>query len=753
MACGSDDTSIFPDAGPEGGDELDAGLTGDDSAFPDDVSFNVDANTCPSQVLCGKTGTCCGSGQECYDEACVAACATGVHCGSTCCGAGQVCLSAACATPGAACNDSFDCADNEFCEPTLSKCLPQPTGQNQCVIKPPTPAFQPVVKWSWTDSAIARTGYNQIINMPVVIDLDGDKIPEVVVVTSKDTDAFSQSDKAFLRALNGADGTEKWTAAADVYQDGTGTSADGGTNPDYTVNPRGTPAAGDIDGDGTIEIVVPRRGGGLYAFNADGSFRWRSRKADGVTAYNGSLNSITVALADMDNDGKAEIVAGGLVFDYTGKLVSDTPSGRESWGANVSSYGAVSIIADVDGDPNTTDQAVVTGNRAFKKDGTIIWDKSGSLNDGYAAIADLDKDGVPELVVTYSVGSTGYIRVQNATTGDVIGTPLQVPGSGHGGPPTIADFDGDTFMEFASANGTKYSVFEYDVTTKAISVKWSHDTQDGSSNVTGSSVFDFEGDGAAEVVYTDECYSRVYSGTTGDILLEIPNSTGTIHEYPVIADVLGNNHAAYVVVANDRNHLFGGLNCPTTDAGAYVPRHGVFVYGDPNDKWVRTRRIWNQHAYHITNVNSDGTIPMVENRSWGPQGLNNYRVSSQGKGVFNAPDLSVDLEISTQPCPGGIDLRARVKNGGSLGVPAGVKVDFYLGTDASGQFLGEKTTTKALLPGDSEIVTLNFPLAGHSGPLSFFVTVDGGKSASVVPECLEDNNSAGAGGVICPSVR
>ncbi len=754
MACGTEDASTFPeDAGADAVD-LDAGTgTGDDATFGGDVTFNDDASSCPSQVLCGKSGTCCGQGQECYDEACVAACATGVHCGSACCGGGQVCLNAACATPGASCNDSFDCAENEFCEPTIGKCLPQPTGQNQCVIQPPTPTFAPVVKWSWTDSATARTGYNQIINMPVIVDLDGNRIPEVIVVTSKDTDAFNQSDKAFLRALNGSDGSEKWPATADVYKDGTGTSADGGVNPDYTVNPRGTPAAGDLDGDGKIEIVAPRRGGGLYAFNADGSFRWRSKKADGVTDYNGVLNSITVAIADMDNDGKAEVVVGGLVFDYTGKLVSDTPSGRESWGANVSSYGAVSIIADVDGNAATKDQHVVTGNRAFKKNGTMIWDKSATLADGYAAIADLDKDGVPELVVTYSVGSVGYVRVQNATTGDVIGTPLQVPGSGHGGPPTIADFDGDTFMEIASANGDKYNVFEFDVGTKALSVKWSHDTQDLSSNVTGSSVFDFEGDGAAEVVYTDECYSRVFKGTDGTVLLEIPNSTGTIHEYPVIADVLGNNHAAYVVVANDRNHLLGGLTCPTTDAGAYVPRHGVFVYGDPNNKWVRTRRIWNEHAYHITNVNSDGTIPAIENRSWEPQGLNNYRVSSQGKGVFNAPDLSVDLEISTQPCPGGLELRARVKNNGSLGVAAGVKVDFYLGTSAQGQFLAEKTTTTALLPGGSEIVPLTFSLAGHGGQLSFFVTVDGGSSASVVPECLEDNNSAGAGGVICPSVR
>ena len=75
--------------------------------------------------------------------------------------------------------------------------------------------------------------------------------------------------------------------------------------------------------------------------------------------------------------------------------------------------------------------------------------------------------------------------------------------------------------------------------TPTLSVKWSSPTQDGSSNRTGSSVFDFQGDGAAEVVYGDECYFRVYEGETGDVVYEIEMSTATIHEYPLVADVDG----------------------------------------------------------------------------------------------------------------------------------------------------------------------------------------------------------------------
>jgi len=739
VACGSDEgESVFRvDAG---------GLPGDDGGSLPPPGFENDAapGACASNVLCGPAATCCAVGEECVEGACAAACPSGVRCGATCCAGGQVCLAQACVAPGKTCADSFDCEDAEFCEPTLGKCLPQPpAGANACEYKPPVLPLAPKVEWSWTSSTI-HPEFNQVINTPIVIDLDGDKIPEVVIVTSKgaataDSD-FGADDPAFLRVLDGKTGLEKWAANVDAYKDGTGGGADN------RVNPRGTPAAGDIDGDGTIEIVVPKRGGGLLAFRGNGSLLWTSRRADGVTAYNGSFGSVTVALADLDNDGKAEVVVGGVVLDHTGKLVTDTSIGRETWGANDASYGAVSIVADVDGNAATTEQYVVTGNRAIRKNGTLLWDVSATVPDGYGAISDLDKDGVPELVV---VGG-GKLRVQNATTGALI-EEITMPGAGRGGPPTIADFDGDKIMEIASANGNKYSVFEYDKTkTPKLSVKWSADTQDGSSNVTGSSVFDFEGDGNAEVVYNDECYSRVYRGTDGMVLYSVPNSSATIHEMPVLVDVDGDNNTEYVVVANDRNHLYGGVTCPYP-AGT-TPRHGVFVYGDANDKWVRTRKLWNQHAYHITNVASDGRIPMVETRSWTAGENNDYRVSAQGKGVYNAPDLRVDLEISTAGCPASLELRARVKNAGSLGVPAGVKVRFHLGANAAGTLLAEKVTTKALLPGESEVVAFAQPAA--AGAASYFVSVDGAAAGTgAVDECLEDNNSGSAGGVQCPQVK
>ncbi|MBK8259883.1 MAG: hypothetical protein IPK80_00910 [Nannocystis sp.] len=104
--------------------------------------------------------------------------------------------------------------------------------------------------------------------------------------------------------------------------------------------------------------------------------------------------------------------------------------------------------------------------------------------------------------------------------------------------------------------------------------QWHAVTQDGSSQVTGSSVFDFDGDGRNEVVYNDEVYLRIYPGvepdcqldppgpgcngvmTDAEVLLRDRNSSRTRTEYPVIADVDGDFKAkrAYPPSRSPQHH-------------------------------------------------------------------------------------------------------------------------------------------------------------------------------------------------------
>jgi hypothetical protein len=258
------------------------------------------------------------------------------------------------------------------------------------------------------------------------------------------------------------------------------------------------------------------------------------------------------------------------------------------------------------------------------------------------------------------------------------------------------------------------------------------------------SPFDFQGDGAAEVTYNDECYARVYSGSDGAVLLQVQNSSATIHEYPLVVDADADGNSEILMTAS----LVGSCN----NIPGYQQRKGVYLYGDAGDGWVPTRRVWTQHTYHVTNATSSGHVPVKESDNWTAPGLNNYRQNVQGEGVFNAPDLTVELSIGLGFCADQLELIATVRNEGASGVPAGLVVDFYEGQDATGTLLGSGVTDKALLPGGSTKVTLLVPAPAIDMTADYFVEVDeASKGDGAVLECNEDNNSDLTTAAACPS--
>src|SRR6185503_3354938 len=126
-----------------------------------------------------------------------------------------------------------------------------------------------------------------------------------------------------------------------------------------------------------------------------------------------------------------------------------------------------------------------------------------------------------------------------------------------GGAPTVADFDGDGNVEFGVAHGGAYGVYDPECVAagrpsgcERVGLRWHTDTDDDSSSATGSSVFDFNGDGRAEVVYNDQYFMRVYDGTTGHALFDHRNSSRTRTENPAIADVDNDGDAEIIFAAN-----------------------------------------------------------------------------------------------------------------------------------------------------------------------------------------------------------
>jgi len=565
------------------------------------------------------------------------------------------------------------------------------TGSLSSFTPPPSSGpFAPVLKWHWTPPAGDPLPNSQNVMMtPAVIDLDGDGIPEVVFGTTASLGG-ALVEVGQLRAIEGSDGSAVFTVS----------------DPTYAINTASSVAAGDIDGDRRPEIIAcDSSGTRLIAFEHDGGFKWRSPVLEAV-------NWGAPAIADLDQDGVPEIIIGRQVLRNDGTILWTGAGGRGSQ----SNVGALSLVADVDLDGSPE---IVAGNTIYRANGTIF--TQSTLPDGYNAVANFDADPNPEIVLVS--GGAVWLLEHDLT---VKWGPVAIPGGGAGGPPTIADYDGDGQAEIGVAGASRYAVFETNGT-----LKWAAVTQDGSSNVSGSSVFDFEGDGKAEVVYRDELYLRVYRGSDGLVLFQTPMSSCTWYEYVLVADVNGDGRAEIVAVANN--------NC------GFGTQRGVWIYGDSADNWVATRKIWNQHTYHITNVNQDGTIPSVELNNWQQPGLNNYRLNTFAPNEpqpQSLPDLVPSfLRLDQANCPASVAITARTGNGGSLLAPSGVNVSFYDGHPAAGGvLLGTVQTSVPLDPGEFEDVVFTWVPPGIGARTVFIVADDNGAGVGMVKEGFENNN-------------
>jgi len=661
---------------------------------------------CPPERLCGRD--CCELGQECYDGLCLPICPE-VRCGpmNTCCDAGQLCLSDACVTPGDNCEEDFDCPVEYLCEPDIARCLPRSSAE-RCEYFPEPGVFVPTQQWAWTESTTVPASVH-VMMTPVTGDLDGDGIPEVVFNTYNATQSYGGP--GVLRVVRGDTGEEIFSVSSPA------------------VCPEHGVALGDLDGDGSPEIVTllsPCGNGRMAAFASDGALVWQSRNPDG-TPWSGNLQFGAPSIADLDGDGRAEIVIGGEVLEYDGTLRWSRRRGAASNCCTDAPRSALSTVYDIDADGSLE---IVAGNIAWEADGTLLWERAGE-SDGFVAIGDFFADDMPDVVVV----AAGTVRILRGSDGEPLWGPITIPGGGRGGPPTVADFDDDGLPEIGVAGAGAYSVFD---PMEADGILWSQVTEDQSSNITGSSVFDFDGDGSSEVVYNDECFMRIYRGRDGMVLSEVPQHSHTLVEYPVIADVDADGNAEILFAGNAAVNT-----CSRSDG---LPRRvaGVRVFQDSEDNWVGTRPVWNQHTYHVTNIRLDLSVPTTERPNW--RRFNSFRRNPQS---FDAPNLQPrEISADATRCPAALELRAQVTNTGAVTVSGGLAVSFYSGMEGmESSLLGTARTVERLLPGAATAVALDVEPAvietGRGFP--WFVRVDDvGDGSGEHNECIETDNVASA---------
>ncbi len=763
-----------------------------------------------TQTRCGADNKlCCDNAtQICLENACVAKCSdTQTRCGAAselCCdSATEVCVFNKCVKPTSTntCETENDCDFWSTCDVASHRCVSTDADESACTYNPPTGEFSPKLKWHYPDSVVAT---------PVVINLTNDNDDDVVDQNDIPDVIFVNTSK-YLKAVDGKTGTLIAASSNKIY------------------NQHNDIAAADIDNDGEIEVVVPSSqqssnhlyGMVLKASSVDGktTYAWVEKyKSPALPNLQDGWADVhpTIANVDANADDIPDIITTRGVLkgnDWSSFQCTLNLSRWATW------YHNFFAVADLDQDgkmeiiDNDIYDATTTGGGACAvlmnhADGTQSMTMSGDakkIDSLYTAVADLIEDEndpahpgelKPE-IIRVRKGNVSVWKVykhEGRWIQRLVWDKPQTSSAG-GGNPVVADFDGNGQRDIGVAGKTHYSVFN----GQSGNMVWAGKTIDASSESTGSSVFDFEGDGIAEVVYRDETRLRIYSGqgagynengTVVDedkdgymdakVLWWWPNTSGTVIEYPLIVDV-DNDGRTEVVMVSEPQTKYG-----TVGNASYLGPEwtnlptGIDVYSDSSDNWVRTRRIWNQHAYHVTNINEDGTVPRREEANWLNPHLNNYRMNVQPS-VNLAPDFiaasfaySLDKCNANDPANSYIELTGTVKNDGSLSVSAPVALSFYAEgyTHTDGNtyrvYLGTEYALPPIAAGATRSATLKWKQKGFItvGDDKIEVTVDpekvkitfavddahGDADYVAFNECHEENNGSAENDIkACPN--
>ena len=437
----------------------------------------------------------------------------------------------------------------------------------------------PVEQWRW-DARNIRSGiYREVDTVPLVAQLTDDNGDSRVDENDDPDVAFLASEMSFggravIRIVDGRTGEEHLTISDPPFGHAT------------VMGSTGLLALGDVDSDGDIELITTD-GFDLLVFETDGLLNRRLalRRPLGLDDI-----GLTIALADMNQDGVVEIILREQVVSY------DRSLDWTAWLTDpAATWGATSQVADLD--PASPGLELLIGNVLYDASGNLLW-HADTVPAGATAIGDVDGDCDPEIALTSGLDhrGVGELRLLDHE-GNVLSGPSLLPMSRPSGP-LMVDLNGNGRSEVVVPASQEICAFEW--TPGGLRELWRADRDDDCCSL--ATAFDFDGDGLPEIVYNDEYDWRVRDGLTGALLHAEPYISGTTIEIPVIADIDADGAAEILIT---------GISV--------LPRNGtneqcLIAYDVPGSEPPRS--MWNQHGYHACNVNDDGTIPVVELAAW-----------------------------------------------------------------------------------------------------------------------------------------
>lgn len=440
-----------------------------------------------------------------------------------------------------------------------------------CYFVPPCGQITLGIQWS----SDAETGtYSPL----VAGDMDADGIPDIVT---------TQVEAPDLYIIDGATGLTKVHVIAP------------------TVWPGGTaPAIADLDHDGFGEVVIVGFDRRLYCYEHDGTLKYTSAIQVG---YAPRYRYAVPNIADFDHDGWAEVNIGNQVFNgQTGALLAEggpTVSAGEHPARVITGLSFASPVPmDVLPDafcPDCAGLEIVAGNQVLSVNlvtGAVTPVVTGFflMSDGFTSIADFDRDGDLDAIVQGRnvLNNFNTIFVWDLQT-PVIMRVFQLLNNWQEGASrvNVADLDGDGELEVSFVSFPNLYALDND-----FSILWTRPVNDASS-ITCSSIFDFCGDGSADIVYRDQDFLRVINGATGMVSFQDNCLSATHIEAPLVLDVDADGQTEIVIQCGTNGTALTGT---------------VVAYEAIGTPGISSRKVWNQHAYFNTNINEDLSVPQFQ---------------------------------------------------------------------------------------------------------------------------------------------
>ena len=454
------------------------------------------------------------------------------------------------------------------------------------------------------DSLVKNRDTLALHNTPIIGDIDGDCIPDIVTLGWVD---FLESN---IKVINNVTGETMYTFNEPNY---------------YSV-----PAVGDVDKDGFNEIFVVFSSAwgemSLMRIDFDPVSKELFKTWETPFKTTNQTSQIFPGIADFDFNGTPEIYAGNTIFDSQSGL--ELVNGGEN---NIGEifFRASTIAADVlkaveclhcEGLELIAGSQVYTVYIASYTDASLnrmhvekeIFLNSNKKRDGGTSLVDFDRDGDLDVVVATGITSDELLIIWDIRTERLLGRVTK-PFMSNLIPnfvdwiskPAIGNIDDDIWPEIIVHTSRTIVIFDDYVEgggpnwgTNNASIKSLSPSGDDTA-IAGITLFDFNNDQVSEIVFRGEEELKIYNQDL-ETLSRIQCESGTASEYPVIADINLDGHAEII------------CSCDERDDTGFLMVGKLVTFQSENNSWSNTRKIWNQYSYFGVNVNDNGTIPVQQ---------------------------------------------------------------------------------------------------------------------------------------------